>query len=122
MKRGLIVKSPWIDYILAGNKIWELRTMNTNIRGRIFLIRSGGEIEGEIQISESLGPLDSFQLRNNLEKHKVSLERINVILNDGKKKFAWVLHSPIKYPNPVPYEKKPGAVIWVNLEDNPYLV
>jgi hypothetical protein len=90
MKRGLIVKSPWIDYILAGNKSWELRTMNTKIRGRIFLIRSGGDIEGEIQVLESLGPLKNHELLSNLDKHRVSAKRINEISNDGKKRFAWV--------------------------------
>ena len=128
MKRGLIIKTPWIDYILNGSKSWELRTKNSKIRGRIFLIRSGGDIEGEIHISESIGPLEPQELLSNLDKLQVSAERINEISNDrkegykdGKDRYAWVLDSPMKYSNPVPYEKKPGAVIWVNLEDNPQL-
>ena len=121
MKRGLIVKSPWIDYILNGSKSWELRKKNSKIRGRIFLIRSGGDIEGEIHMSESIGPLEPQELLSNLDKLQVSAERINEISNDGKDRYAWVLNSPKKYLTSVSYEKKPGAVVWVNLDNNPHL-
>lgn len=39
--KGLIIQSPWIDFILNGEKVWEIRGNNTNIRGKIYLIKSG---------------------------------------------------------------------------------
>ena len=39
--KGLIIKSPWIDYILDKEKIWEIRGSSTTIRGPILLIKSG---------------------------------------------------------------------------------
>ncbi|WP_281975144.1 hypothetical protein [Halobacillus litoralis] len=38
---GLLVQAPWIDLLLAGSKIWEIRGSNTKKRGRIGLIKSG---------------------------------------------------------------------------------
>ena len=37
--KALIVKKPWIDYILDGIKTWEIRGSKTNIRGKIELIQ-----------------------------------------------------------------------------------
>lgn len=34
--KGLIIKSPWTDYIFEGKKIWEIRGRNTKIRGQIY--------------------------------------------------------------------------------------
>lgn len=41
MDRGLIIRKPWIDYILDGTKVWELRSTRTKIRGEIGLIEAG---------------------------------------------------------------------------------
>lgn len=52
--KGLVIKQPWIDYILSGNKIWEIRSTNTNIRGKIELIQSGsGLVVGSCEIVDS---------------------------------------------------------------------
>ena len=48
MDRALIVRQPWIDLILSGEKTWEMRSRPTNVRGRIGLIEQGtGLIVGE---------------------------------------------------------------------------
>ncbi|GGE44896.1 hypothetical protein GCM10011391_24670 [Pullulanibacillus camelliae] len=52
--KGLIIKSPWIELILAGKKVWEIRGSNTTIRGLVALIKSGtGTIVGEVTIVDS---------------------------------------------------------------------
>ena len=53
--KGLIIKAPWIDYILSGKKTWEIRGCNTKIRGEIALIQSGtGKIYGTVELVDSL--------------------------------------------------------------------
>lgn len=70
--KALIVKKPWIDYILDGIKTWEIRGSKTNIRGKIELIQSGsGLVVGCCEI------IDCKQLSfedyiNNKDKHKIS--------------------------------------------------
>ena len=39
--RGLIIGTPYIDWILAGKKTWEIRGSAVNFREKIGLIRSG---------------------------------------------------------------------------------
>jgi hypothetical protein len=56
--RGLLIRSPWIEEILRGRKTWEIRGSNTNIRGRIGLIRSGsGLVVGTCDLVDVEGPL-----------------------------------------------------------------
>ena len=53
--KGLIIREPWIDYILSGKKVWEIRGSNTTIRGRIALIKSGtSTILGEANLINSI--------------------------------------------------------------------
>ncbi len=40
--KALVIRSPWIDLILAGSKTWEMRTKPTSIRGRVALIKALG--------------------------------------------------------------------------------
>lgn len=39
--KGLVIRSPWVEMILTGKKIWEMRGTYTHIRGKIALIRRG---------------------------------------------------------------------------------
>jgi hypothetical protein len=43
MLSGLLIRSPYVDWILAGSKTWEIRGSSTAKRGRIALIQSGSE-------------------------------------------------------------------------------
>ena len=43
MLSGLLIRSPFIDWILSGSKTWEIRGSRTTKQGRIALIRSGWE-------------------------------------------------------------------------------
>ncbi len=111
--KGLLVKSPWIDLILQGEKSWEIRGSNTKIRGRVGLIKSGsGMVVGTVNI------VDSQELT--LSDYQQSSARHGVKNEDSlqlpyKKTYAWVLEAPVLYQTPVPYKHPMGAVIWVNL-------
>ena len=86
--RCLIVKQPWVEQILAGNKMTEFRSRPTNIRGRIGLIQSGrkGEILGTVELYDCV---------------------------DGGDSYHWKLRNARRLPLAVQFQQNPGCVVWV---------
>lgn len=111
--KGLVIKSPWIEKILAGEKVWEIRGSNTKIRGTIALIKSGsGMIFGTVVLT------DCFQVTQEAMYQGFKNHRISADYDIPYKKcYAWELSSPVLYPEPIPYRHPQGAVIWVNLKE-----
>lgn len=109
--RALIIKQPWIDYILDGNKTWEIRGSNTNVRGEIELIQSGsGLVVGKCKI------IDCKELT--LQEYKQSKAYHNIENRNNlpyKKTYAWILSDATRYEAPRPYSHPKGAIIWVRL-------
>lgn len=123
-ERGLMIREPYVSFILTNKKRWELRGMPTNIRGRIGLIRSGsGVVVGECQIVDCIGPLDYETLAASRElateeTQELRLEgRAPYIRQDGaiSKTYAWVLAKPVLYPRPLHYKHPSGAITFVDL-------
>jgi hypothetical protein len=113
--KGLVVKSPWIDLILKGEKTWEIRGSNTKIRGEIALIKSGtGTILGTVDLVDSK-PLTLEEYQESEAYHRISKE--STFQAPYKKIHAWVLKNPVLFEDPIPYEHPQGAVIWVNLPE-----
>jgi hypothetical protein len=112
--KGLIIRSPWIDKIIAGEKTWELRKKPTNIRETIALIRGGsGLVVGTARLADCLGPFSRPQLRERFEMHRAPDE---VLADLGyESAFTWVLDGAAPLPVPRPYQHPSGAVIWVDL-------
>ena len=115
MKRALIVRQPWIDLILSGKKIWEMRSKPTNIRGLIGLIEQGtGLIVGECIITES----DD----TTLDSHERGLFHGNHRVDDysllEKWCYVWELEGAKRYKKPIPYNHPQGAVTWVLIESH----
>ncbi|OMF37453.1 hypothetical protein BK133_05195 [Paenibacillus sp. FSL H8-0548] len=109
--KGLIIKSPWIEKILAGEKVWEIRGSNTKIRGTIALIKSGsGMIYGTVVLIKSFQVTD--EAYNQGGKHHCIPGNYE---NRYKKRYVWELSSPQLYDKPIPFKHPQGAVIWVNL-------
>ncbi len=113
--KGLIIRSPWIDMILKGEKTWELRGTSTKIRGKIALIKGGTKtVAGVCELSDVEGPLSKEDLIGSAGFHGLDEESL-----DGPppypKTYAWVLRNPVEFSDPVPYDHPQGAVIWVNL-------
>jgi ASCH domain-containing protein len=51
MLSGLLIRTPWIDLILEGSKIWEIPGKSTDKRGRLALIQSGtGTVVGVAEL------------------------------------------------------------------------
>lgn len=112
--KGLIIKSPWIDYILSGEKTWEIRGSNTSIRGEIYLIKSGtGHIYGKADLINSMEiSIDEYLAAYN--KHRISVE--SLIELPYKRTYAWVLRNAELFSMPLKYKHPQGAIIWVNLK------
>lgn len=114
---ALIIDTPWVGYILDGQKDWEMRTRSTARRGRIGIIRKGtGEIYGVADLIDVQGPFGRGQLAAATSHHHVPQKQIL----DGacdRWPYAWVLKDAHKLARPIAYKHKPGAVIWVVLDD-----
>lgn len=110
---GLIIKQPWIDKILSGEKTWELRGSKTHKRGRIALIQSGSTlVVGKVDLVGCVGPLTKNQFESNIKKHNSSHSFSEI---SYKKVYAWVLENPVRYKKSKPYNHPRGAIIWVKL-------
>ena len=109
--KALIIKKPWIDYILNGSKVWEIRGSKTNIRGQIELIQSGsGLVVGSCEIIDCK-ELTLEDYKNNIDKHNIK----NVEAIPYKKTYAWIITNAKRYETPRQYKHPNGAIIWINL-------
>jgi hypothetical protein len=114
--KGLVIKSPYIDRILAGTKTWEMRSSVTQIRGPIALIKQGsGQVVGVANLVDVKGPLTMQDKLNGLDKHQISIDRLESGETE-KWNMAWVLEDAQQLSTPVNYQHPNGAVIWVNLD------
>lgn len=119
--RGLTIKQPHIGRILCGEKTWELRSRNTKIREPIALIESGsGKISGFATLIDSKKDLTAQDLFNSYAQHRCQPDDIKKAIENGTWKWnsAWVLDNVIQLEEPIPYTHNPGAVIWINFNDN----
>ena len=111
--KGLIIKEYWLNKILSNEKTWEIRSSNTHIRGKIYLIQSGSKhIYGEcVIIGAKKLALEDYQ--NNIDKHciKQGIEQLPY-----KNTYAWIISDAKRYAKPIPYKHPNGAVIWVNIK------
>ncbi|KQN97006.1 ASCH domain-containing protein [Paenibacillus sp. Leaf72] len=115
---GLLIREPWIEMILNGLKVWEIRGRNTNIRGKIALIRSGsGLIVGTTELVQSI-PITLEEFASHFDFHRVpSTTHITY-----STPHAWVFTNTQRLSKPVPYIHPPGAVRWVNLSKQKIIV
>lgn len=117
IRNALIIRKPWIDYILAGNKTWEMRGTRTARRGGIALIRKGsGLVVATAELVGVEGPFDRSQMLATIDKHHISADKIESGEVD-KWPYAWKLEQVHCLPQPVPYVHRNGAVIWATLDD-----
>lgn len=114
--KALIIETLWIDLILSGQKVWEMRSRACSIRGRIGLIRKGSkQIVGVAELVDSLGPFTEHELRQRRDKHAITEYRLSDDEWMSKWNHAWVLKNVEALPEPVSYNHPNGAVTWVNI-------
>lgn len=129
---ALIIKKEWLDQIIppiteasvpviSQNKLktLEIRGCNTKKRGLILLIESGsGLIKGCCELTDSK-TLSEEDYNFYQYAHRVSLPYDKL---PYKTPYGWHLFGNHKFPNPIPYQHKRGAVIWVKIPENKELM
>ena len=113
--KGLVIDQPWIGKILKGEKIWEMRSRSTSVRGEIALIAKGtGTIVGFARLVDSLAPLSAAEMQAHFSKHRIPAERVS---EPGFRWFTpWVFTDVRALEKPIPYRHPFGAVTWVNVD------
>src|SRR5216684_3372672 len=107
MIRALLIRHPWIDKILDGEKTWEIRGSKTSIRGSVGLIASGsGTIVGVCDVVDCVGPLSANMFRKNAAK--AGMRPAEARLGGYRHTYAWVLANPRYLKRPVPYKHPSG--------------
>jgi hypothetical protein len=115
MMRALLIRRPWIDKILDGEKIWEIRGSRTSVQGTIGLIASrSGTVVGVCDLVDCIGPLTRGEFRKNAKK--AGMHPREATLGYYRHTYAWVLKNARKLARPIEYRHPSGAVIWVRLE------
>lgn len=115
--KGLIIKPFWADLILDGEKNIEIRSSNTNIRGKIGIIKSGSKkVFGTVEL---IGSEELTEEKFNLwkDRHRLDISYAELI-EIYPKPYAWHFANAERYNSPVNYNHKQGCVIWVNLSNN----
>ena len=112
--KALIIDEPWVSLIVSGEKTWEMRSRNTQVRGCIALIRKGSKtIVGVADLVGTVPKLSQSDLKASVSRHRVAANEIG---EDFKHSTAWRLERARPLRKPVPYRHPAGAVIWVNLD------
>jgi len=112
--KGLLIRDPWIEQILSGEKVWEMRSRATQQRGWVALIRSGsGMVFGVARIVDSIGPLTEAQMLASQDKHGIPPRSVQLV---PAYRHAWVLADVKRLAKPVPYRHRPGALIFAKLD------
>lgn len=114
--KGLIVREPWIHWLLDGSKDWEIRGRNTTIRGRIAVILAGsGLVLGTIELVDCLA-LTPEAYYGGESHHRIPQSPSQSL--PYVQPYAWVMSRPHRWATPQPYQHPRGAVIWVKLPDD----
>ena len=111
-KMLLVVKNPWLDLILSGVKIWDIRDAHTKKRGKIHLALggAGGRIVGQCEITDSFAA-DKGNLGNHFSKHRIK----DPTLIPYRRPHVWALSKARRFKKPFVYSHPQGAIRWVKL-------
>lgn len=118
VESGLIIAEPWIDKILQGTKVWEMRSRQATKRGWIGLIRKGSKQVVGIAYLDSVGtPLSRDEMLATVNKHGIPE---STILSGAVNKWTtpWKFSQVVRLARPVHYLHKPGIVTWAPLDQS----
>ena len=106
---ALVIRKCWLAKILAGKKVWEIRSSPTKRRGWIHLAQSKSRnIRGGADLVDCF-PVKHSEFLKHRGRHCIkNLKDIKY-----KKIWAWVLKGAKKYIAPFAYHHTTGAVIFV---------
>lgn len=112
--KALIIREPWIGFILRGEKTWEMRPKPTKERGLIGLIRARSKhVVGVARLVGSLPALNPSKYAETERYHRVPpAEQPQAIASRWVN--PWLLADIRRLPRPVPYSHT-SQVDWVVL-------
>ena len=137
------VRQPWASLIMYADKSAEIRTRNTNIRGRIGIRASlTPEMKLDLEWLEEYGLDDRFFFDvaenedpfpkgvilgtvdlvgcNKIESKEVFRATVDSHMNDPnwwqKGLHSWELKDPVAFGVPVEYSAPRGAITWIRTE------
>lgn len=118
---ALIMEHAHLQKIISGEHTWELRTTKFKKSGYIGLVEKGSkQICAYAKIAGYHGPLSKEELKASKSKHGVLAKDFNA--KDFKRLNAIELCNVVELPDPITYEHKPGAVIWVKVGEQDAVV
>jgi hypothetical protein len=109
----LLIRQPWLELILSGEKTWEMRSKPTKIRHRILLAEQGtGLCSGQAIISGCV-KIERADVARHADKHQVRRPAGIAIIDNYQDIYAWQLQEVTRLSVQQPFKHPPGAVIWV---------
>lgn len=110
---GLIIKKQWLDLIISGKKILEIRGCDTKKIGeKIYLLESGTHrVRGTCKIISTY-PMSCSDWHTEHNKHCVDIS-YSELKKIYKNPTAWILIDIEPIEDIWYYEHPKGAVIWV---------
>lgn len=116
VEKGLVIREPWIDLILSGQKTWEMRSQAPSYRGWIGLIRKGsGCVSAIARLAEVGAPLSMAEMVATIDRHQIP-ERMIRSGEVAKWTTPWKLSDIRVLRRPVPYHHPNGAILLFTLD------
>lgn len=118
IEKALVIREPWIDLILSGQKTWEMRGQRPSYRGWIGLIRKGsGRVSAIARLADVGHPLSEDEMVANFDKHRIPAAMIRSG-EVAKWTTPWKLSDIRVLRQPVPYHHPNGAITLFGLEQD----
>lgn len=127
----LAVKQPWASLIAEGKKTIEVRSMPTNIRGRVAIYASlssfdtgllnkipatdpflKGHIIATVEIVDCKQYVRNHEFMHDRNKHLIPPDEIK----NYSCGYGWLLCNAQNLAEPIEYKMPKGCVVWANAE------
>lgn len=108
ISQGLIIREPWIEMILSGQKIWEMRSKRLRKRGPVALIKAGsGLVVGVANLIDGLDRQTLGDMASNFDRHRVPKDMYERA--DFNWFYPWVLADVRRLRTPIAYQHQGGV-------------
>tara|TARA_R110002126_G_scaffold44153_6_gene126139 strand:+ start:117 stop:968 length:852 start_codon:yes stop_codon:yes gene_type:complete len=118
IEKALVVREPWIDLILSGQKTWEMRGQRPSYRGWLGLIRKGsGHVACIGRLVDVGQTLSEDEMVAAFGYHRIP----EAMIRNGevaKWTIPWKLADIHVLHQPVPYRHPNGAITLFSLDPN----
>lgn len=116
IEKALVIREPWIDLILSGQKSWEMRGQRPSFRGWLGLIRKGsGRVSCIARLVDVGHPLTDDEMVASFDMHRIP----ETMIRSGevaKWTTPWKLADIRVLRQPVPYSHPNGAITLFSLD------